>query len=388
MNFAPYIYERDSLCNTRFCLEKAKKLRIAYFGGSVTAGYGARDFDVHGRAVDKNSWRAKMTAWLKEKYPEAAIESLYAAIGESGTYLGTYRLYDHVIAKDPDLAFIEFAINDTYGGFDRERAAYQFETIVRELRTAKPFCDIVVLISGDKLMFERYEGFFPTAQGHADIAKAYDLPLVYMGRALYDHLTKENIPWQTHYIDGVHPNNAGYAFYFDVIKTYMEKALADASALSEPIVHTVPKSIVSEHLLDGDRKLVCASHAMLRENPGWYYSEKNVNPTLSKSGSVAADIHSGMSPFTYTFCGTEFAVFTNLYGDRKYQYSVDRGEWKEATFSKHNPTTVVTGLPSGTHRISLRPLPSEKENAENEMYIAAVMFRDETKQTVKKDSEK
>ena len=24
MDFAPYIFERDSLCNTRFCLEKAK----------------------------------------------------------------------------------------------------------------------------------------------------------------------------------------------------------------------------------------------------------------------------------------------------------------------------------------------------------------------------
>lgn len=383
MDFAPYIFERDSLCNTRFCLEKAKKLRIAYFGGSVTAGYGAQDFDVHGSAVDKSSWRAKMTAWLKERYPEADIESIYAAIGESGTYLGTYRLYDHVIAKDPDLAFVEFAINDTYGGFDRERAAYQFETIVRELRTAKPFCDIIVLISGDRNVFERYDGFFPTAQGHADIAKAYGLPLVYMGRALYDHIKQEDIPWQTHYVDGVHPNNAGYAFYFDVIKTYMQKALADASVLCEPRAHTVPKSIVSEHLLDGDRKLVYASHTMLRESPGWYYSDKNVNTTLSKTGSVAAAIRRGMPSFSYTFSGTEFAVFTNLYGDRKYEYSVDRGEWKEAIFSTHNPTTVVTGLASGTHRIAIHPLPSEEENAENEMYIAAVMFRDETKQTVR-----
>ena len=76
-------------------------------------------------------------------------------------------------------------------------------------------------------------------------------------------------------------------------------------------------------------------------------------------------------------------MFTNLYGDRKYEYSVDRGGWKEAIFSKHNPTTVVTGLASGTHRIAIHPLPSEEENAENEMYIAAVMFRDETKQTVR-----
>ena len=26
MDFAPYIFERDSLCNTRFCLEKAKRI--------------------------------------------------------------------------------------------------------------------------------------------------------------------------------------------------------------------------------------------------------------------------------------------------------------------------------------------------------------------------
>lgn len=381
--FSHYIYERDSLQNTRFCLEKRRKLKIAYFGGSVTAGYGASDFDTNGKVCDKSSWRAKTTAYFSETYPDAEIESIYAAIGESGTYLGAYRLYDNVISKSPDLAFIEFAINDTYGGFDRERAALQFETIVRELRSALPFCDIVVLISGDKKVFDQYDFFFPTAQGHADIAEKYNLPLVYMGRALYDRLQKDGIPWDTHYIDGVHPNNKGYGFYFDVVKCYLEKALHTASVPSAPTAHIMPDKIVSKHLLDGNRKMVLASHAMLRENPGWFFSEHNVNPTLSKGGSIACTCVNESNPFHYTFVGTEFAVFASWYGDHRYRISIDGGEWKEAAFSNHNPTTVVSGLLSGLHRVELMPIPNEND-LDSVMYIAAVMYRDESKQTVRK----
>ncbi len=66
------------LTNTAYRLHREKKLTIGFFGGSITEGTGASSWD-------ETSWRAKITAHLREQYPERRIEcidSLCASIGE------------------------------------------------------------------------------------------------------------------------------------------------------------------------------------------------------------------------------------------------------------------------------------------------------------------
>ena len=379
--FDSYITYRSTLQNTAKVLHDEKKLTVAYFGGSVTAGYGASDFDTGGRATDKNSWRAKTTAWLSENFPDAEIESIYAAIGESGTYLGTYIVQDYVIAKNPDLVFIEYAINDTYGGFDKVRAALQLETIVREIKTALPKADIVILLSGDHGQLSGNAWYFPTAQGHADIAEHYNLPLVYMGRALYDHITKNSLSWDSFYKDNVHPLDAGYAYYFEVVKEYLGNALLHTQ-LSDTYKTSQLPALYSDHLLDGDRTLVYATEEMLEGNDGWSRSSANINPVFSKKGSIVQNISDTMKPFTYTFNGTELAIYTNLYSPVQYELTVD-GETSTVTFSGHNPTTVVSGLSGGEHTVTIKPIADTVPSGTTTMQIDAVMYRDETKETRK-----
>ena len=382
--FDSYITYASSLQNTAKKLHDDKKLTVAYFGGSVTAGYGASDFDTGGNATDKNSWRAKTTAWLKETYPDASIESIYAAIGESGTYLGTYIVQDYVIAKAPDLVFIEYAINDTYGGFDKTRAALQLETIVREIETALPKTDIVILLSGDQGRLSGNTWYFPTAEGHAEIAEHYDLPLVYMGRALYDHIQKDSLSWSTFYKDNVHPLDAGYAYYFEVVKEYLRNALLCTCYEDKYAEHVLP-ALYSDYLLDGERTLVYATEELLDGNSGWSRSNSNINPVFSRKGSIVQTISNTMTPFTYTFNGTELAIYTNLYAPAQYELTVD-GEYSVRTFSGSNPTTVVTGLSSGAHTVTIKPIADTVSSNTTVMQIDAVMFRDETKQTEKNPS--
>ena len=70
--------------NTKYRLKKEKKLRIGYFGGSITEGSGASSWH-------KTSWRARLTAHLREAYPEAEITEIMAAVGGTGTDLGLCR---------------------------------------------------------------------------------------------------------------------------------------------------------------------------------------------------------------------------------------------------------------------------------------------------------
>lgn len=373
--YAKYTYYRGSLQNTFTSLTNDKELTVAYFGGSVTAGHGSSD-------KEKTSWRAMTTDWFEENFPDAQITEINAAIGESGTFLGTYIVEDYIIAKNPDLVFIEYAINDTYGGFDETQAAYQCETIVREIRSALPDTDIVMLISIDTARAQ-YEWFYPTAKGHARIAEAYGIPLIFMGKALSDYIAEtDGETWEKYFLDIVHPIDAGYAFYFDTVKEYLTNSLFCDILYNKLLPRRELPDLVSEHLMDGSRTLVYATSDILEGNDGWrYYASQNINPMFSQKGSVGAVISADMPEFTYTFYGTELSVYTNIYSPSQFKVTVDGNE-SVGVFSGHNPTTVVKDLEPGMHTVKIKPI-SDTISGVSTMYIDAVMYRDASQQTVK-----
>ena len=120
---------QPSLGRTFAKLANKKQLTIGYFGGSITAGAGASN-------AAKTSWRARTTAWFKEHFPEAAITEVNAAIGGTGSDLGAFRCANDLLTKDPDLVFIEFAVND--GGTPELRVKRSMEGVVRQILTSNP----------------------------------------------------------------------------------------------------------------------------------------------------------------------------------------------------------------------------------------------------------
>ena len=88
---------RDGLPNFLSKMRAGKPVRVAYLGGSITAAPG---------------WRVQSRQWLQEKYPAATVEEIHAAIGGTGSDLGVFRLQADVLRHNPDLLFVEFAVND------------------------------------------------------------------------------------------------------------------------------------------------------------------------------------------------------------------------------------------------------------------------------------
>ena len=112
-------------------LQKAKSgepIRICYLGGSITCGAATaprkgrnRDgkaFDYSSFDVNRDSWRALTYQWLKDAYEtrEGQFEQINAAIGATHSELAAFRLNHHVLAHQPDMLFIEFAVNDSGKG--------------------------------------------------------------------------------------------------------------------------------------------------------------------------------------------------------------------------------------------------------------------------------
>lgn len=116
---------RGGLPNFYQKLESGKPVKIAYFGGSITA---------------QNGWRPQSLDYFRKLYPNNKIDQIHAAIGGTGSELGAFRLEQDVLRHKPDLVFVEFAVNDSGSGPYHIRQS--MEGIVRHIRRTLPLTDI------------------------------------------------------------------------------------------------------------------------------------------------------------------------------------------------------------------------------------------------------
>jgi hypothetical protein len=139
--------ERGGLPNVYAKLKAGKEVRIAYLGGSIT---------------EQNGWRPKTLDWYRKQFPTAHIVEINAAIGGTGSDLGVYRVRQDVLGHQPDLLFVEFAVNDSGAPVDRILKA--MEGIVRQTWRAQPTTDICFVYTLTEGMLGDLEGGkFPRA---------------------------------------------------------------------------------------------------------------------------------------------------------------------------------------------------------------------------------
>lgn len=141
------------------------EVRIAYFGGSITAQEG---------------WRPKTLAHFRTAYPQARFTEINAAIGGTGSDLGVFRLQRDVLDHQPDLVLVEFAVND--GGAAPEQIHRCMEGIVRQIWRSLPRCDIgFVYTLTEALAPAMLEGKFQrSASAMEQIADHYGLPTIHL----------------------------------------------------------------------------------------------------------------------------------------------------------------------------------------------------------------
>lgn len=158
--------DRDGLPNWFDKLKRSEPLRIAYLGGSITAQAG---------------WRPKTLAWFQKEHPATPITEINAAIGGTGSDLGVFRLEGDVLARKPDLLFVEFAVNDS--GAPPAQIVRCMEGIVRQTWARLPECDICFAYTLTGNMVETLNtGKFPRAASVMErVADHYGIPSIHMG---------------------------------------------------------------------------------------------------------------------------------------------------------------------------------------------------------------
>ncbi|MDF3059438.1 MAG: hydrolase [Rariglobus sp.] len=207
--------------------QAGEKLGIVFLGGSLTWGAQATDPQL-------TSYRALTSRRLEERYPRARFRFWDAAIGGTTSQLGAFRLERDVLARKPDLVFLDFTVNDDSVPPVADRLA-SYEAIVRKLVSAGvPVVQAIFAVKKDVLpgAAER-----PLDVAHKIIAQAYGLPSgdavtlmrakIAAGEATVDEL------WDAP-PDATHPGDKGYALYAGAVWAAYEKAVAEKQVCRVP----------------------------------------------------------------------------------------------------------------------------------------------------------
>lgn len=309
--------------NTLYKLTQDKKLTVGYFGGSITEGAGSSD-------PEKTSWRALNTAWLREQFPEAEITPIQAAIGGTGSDLGAYRIDRDLLAHEPNLVFVEFAVNDN--GMSYNHVAEHYETVLRKIYTANPCADVICLFTITRAIYEyirRGQEYISRAAQSA-IAHAYGVSAILdVGAALADRTVAEGGDWSRYTTDTVHPNDEGYVIYADLINGWMAEALLDKQAPATLTPKALPASVCP--CAPFGAKLIPAQNVLPAE--GWQAVDKSLcrrYPTYIESCGEE-------KPFLFRFTGSEIGLYMMFAHDTGYfYYRIDGREWvKGVAYDKY-----------------------------------------------------
>lgn len=202
--------------------QSGEQVNVAYIGGSITEGLTAGDSKCYARLTYEHFAQTYGTG--------ENVQYINAGLSGTPSILGNLRLERDVLSKNPDIVFIEFAVNDGNSG----EYPVAYESMVRTLLEQDNDIAVVLLFSVNE------EGY--SAQDYMKkIGELYQLPMISYADALTYLFDNNQMTWQDFSDDQSHPNESGHAlvaemvdYYFD---TVAEQPASDAWQMSAMTVY-------------------------------------------------------------------------------------------------------------------------------------------------------
>ncbi|MBO9633042.1 MAG: SGNH/GDSL hydrolase family protein [Chitinophagaceae bacterium] len=287
---------RGGLPNFFAKLKAGKPVTVGFIGGSITqALYG---------------YRIQTARYIQSAFPQSAFKWMNAGVSGTGTDLGACRIYEQILKHDPDLVFVEFAVN---GGYPSG-----MEGIVRQIIRNNPatdICFIYTVLNPQAKLYLKPAAIPENIQLLEDIAAHYRIPGIHLGIEAATLEANDKLVWkgETNGIqdkivfsaDGIHPSREGGNLYAAAIARSMRKL--SGNAVAQP--HKMPAALIPGNwedakMLDplefatfskGWTKTKTAKHAFLKQFSGWF-------PYVMEAEEPG-------SSFSFKFKGTMFGIF-------------------------------------------------------------------------------
>lgn len=346
------------------------EVKVAYFGGSITA---------------QNGWRPKTLAHFQKTWPSAKFSEINAAIGGTGSDLGVFRLNQDVLVKKPDLLFVEFAVNDGGAGPDQIRRC--MEGIVRQTWRTLPDCDICFVYTvTEALVKPLTEGSFPRAAATMEqVADRYGIPSIHMAVEVAKLAKEGKLVWAgalpktdedkkklgdkvVFANDSVHPYpETGHELYLQAIVRSLEPI--QAASKSKGPHATLPEPLIATNYEHA--KLLPITDATLSK--GFAFLDPKTDPFGKRWAERLSALHKAGTAgetLSFKFKGTRCAIY-DIIGPDCGQVLVtldDKPAHTVARFDSfcqyHRLATLVIGteLPDAVHtvKIEIHPEPPDK----------------------------
>ena len=299
---------RDGIPHFLDKVEKGEPVRVAYFGGSITAADG---------------WRVQTLKKFNEEYSPAQFTEINAAIGGTGSSLGVYRLEHDVLRHNPDLVFIEFCVND--GGEAPEAIWRQLEGVLRQIWKHDLTTDVVFVYTfrvGHETSY--LNGAVPRSVAATEIladfygvpSLDFNIPVVELERAgKLVYQSEEPVEGKLQFsTDGVHPLSQGHEIYTKVVWDAFEKMKAENKTKAYPAPETRRQKLEKTFVADNyeNAKLVPIKESQLSGTWKPMPDDSPLNWTKSRLGDVVYVSDEPGAKLTVRFRGSNLYVYDIL----------------------------------------------------------------------------
>ena len=265
---------------------------VLFLGGSVTCGCNATAYE--------RAWASLVYSGISGLLPEGS-RMVNASLSGTGSFLAAMRLGEHVLPHKPDIAFIEYSINDYFNNADNhELIVSSLDYIVRKLSEVNP--NVVIFF------------VYTTTRGH-NVAEIYHPVAEHYGIREFDLQTPmlaeigSGHDWDEYFTDPAHPNDAGHKFYADII---LRGLLAEPALLTTP----VRRAEALAKLPLSDPHIVPAAPDTVVSHDGFTYGLVSDDLSCKHLPELAVDhAYYSRTPgaqLVFKFSGTSFGLYHRL----------------------------------------------------------------------------
>ena len=361
--------ERGGWPNFLAKLKAGGEVRVAYLGGSITA---------------QDGWRPKTLNWFRQQFPAAKVSQINAAIGGTGSVLGVFRLKHDVLEHQPDLLFVEFAVND--GAAPPEQIYRCMEGIVRQTWKHDSATDLCFVYTLAGTMLETLQqGHLPrSAAAMEKIADHYDIPSINLGmevarlekagqliyKAAKPKTEAEKVAVGDKILfspDGVHPYpDSGHQLYLEAII----RAFKQFQGAGRPGPHALPAPFVADNWEAA--RMIPLSQAKL--SPGWHRLNAPTNSLAKSFGDRLPELWEAREPaesISFRFRGTAVRIY-DLVGPACGQVTIAVDDRPTVvtprfdafcTYYRLAALTLAEGLSPGVHSVKVTIHPNQPDKA-------------------------
>lgn len=302
------------LSNTLKKLDKEGNVKVGYIGGSITYGVGSSDYNT-------KAYAPLTTNWLRTRFPGKTITDTRAAVSGTGSDLGTCRIGEELLAQNPDLIFVEFAVNDQLSA--RTYIENCMEGIVRQIKIHNPNTDIIFINSYSTYMGSNSYSInqLPVSvKANNAVAYHYKIPSINMGGDLYNTIVRNSVTEPGVFMnDASHPTDYGHQEYAKSIIKFLGYAIANNIMTNEKYNLPAPMgAYITGSLLDVHDESVVQS-------AGSQWQNTTTSPGKTGIHQIIESNQPG-DKLTFSFSGTGVGLYLRVAPDTgTIKYSIDGG---------------------------------------------------------------